>query len=227
MYSWEKGVIMEKKVVKAQAKKVVKKSVNKAVKKAVPRKRSVRKTAGTMESQSQWFSRGAILLFLLLSGVSVYKLYQNSVHSTDVVIATQVKDLQGIFHQIHEDCGIVDFEHEKNYIDFLTVESFVGSEIGAVNLLYPKQWKGPYLQDNPTAQEQQYVVLHNKSGYYIVPGDGVILASGVVVGKDLILDYETDMEQAMLRSDQLKSSSGVLAVKLDVGKNRLNKMFGN
>jgi len=177
------------------------------------------------ESQSIWFSRGAITLFIFLFAISIYKLYQNNAHASDAVIAEQVKKLQDIFHQIHTDCGIVSFEHEKNYIDFLTVESFVSSEIGSMNLLYPKQWRGPYVQDNPTVQEQQYVVLKNKSGYFIVPGDGVHLTNGFIIGKDFILDYETDMEQAMIREDQLKSASGVLAAKLDVGKNTLMKLF--
>lgn len=222
---------MNKKIVKASVKKVTKKvstkkPAQKVVKKTQPKKRVSTKVVQNTESQSQWFSRVAILLFVLLFGVSVYKLYQNSSQSTDVVIATQVQKLQTIFNQIHKDCGIVDFEHEQNYIDFLTVESFVGSEIGSVNLLYPKQWKGPYVQDNPTAQEQQYIILDNESGYFIVPGDGVTLANGAVVGEDFILDYETDMEEAMTREDQLKSSSGILAAKLDVGKNTLHKMFG-
>ena len=170
------------------------------------------------ESQSQWFSRVAILLFVSLFGISIYKLYRTSTRSSDVIITEQVQKLKTIFDQIHKDCGIIDFEHEKNHIDFLTVKSFVGSEVGPMNLLYPRQWKGPYVQDNPTIQEEMYVILHNKSGYYIVPGDGVKLLNGKVVGTDVVLDYQTDMKQAMLQEDALKSESGVLAVKIDVGK---------
>ena len=87
--------------------------------------------------------------------------------------------------------------------------------------------EGPYVQDNPTIQEEMYVILHNKSGYYIVPGDGVKLLNGKVVGTDVVLDYQTDMKQAMLQEDALKSESGVLAVKIDVGKNSLTKVFSN
>ena len=207
-------------------KKVQKKSVatKKIVKKPATKRKTVEKN---IDSSPYWFSRAAIILFMLLFSISIYKLYQTNIQSSDVVISTQVQKLKTIFNQIHQDCGIIDFEHEQNHIDFLTVETFVGSEIGSMNLLYPKEWKGPYVQDNPTIQEQQYLILENKSGYFIVPGDGVELANGSIIGEDFILDYETDMEQSMLRDDELKSESGVLAVKLNIGKNTLNKIFSH
>jgi hypothetical protein len=186
---------------------------------------SGKKSKSKTEVSSQRFSVIAILLFLLLFAVSIYKLYQNSAASSDVVISGQVQKLQSIFQQIHQHCGIVDFEHERNYIDFLTIERFVGSEVGSMNLLYPKEWAGPYVEDNPTIQEKQYVVLHNKSGYFIVPDNGVKLTNGAVVGIDFVLNYETDMEQAMNSLEQLKSDSGVLAATLDVGKNTLTQIF--
>ena len=197
---------------------------------AVAKKESFKEAAPKTSTRnsgisSQRFSQAAILLFLILSVVSVYKLYQNSSASSDVVISGQVQKLQEIFQNIHKNCGIVDFEHERNYIDFLTIESFVGSEVGSMNLLYPKEWAGPYVEDNPTIQEKQYIVLRNKSGYFIVPDNGVKLTNGTVVGTDFVLDYETDMEQAMMSEDQLKSPSGILAAKLDVGKNTLTQIF--
>jgi hypothetical protein len=221
---------MNKKVEKKPAvkKAQVANSVTSAVsKKASVKKKSSKSVVKNTNSSSNWFSRIAVLLLVVLFGLSVYKLYQTNTQSSDTVISTQVQKLKTIFDQIHQDCGIVDFEHEQNYIDFLTVESFVGSEIGSMNLLYPKEWKGPYVQDNPTVQEQQYVILDNKSGYFIVPGDGVELANGSIVGEDFILDFETDMDQAILRDDELKSESGVLAVQLNVGKNTLNKLFSH
>ena len=212
-------IIIKKPVVQA-------KSAEEAVAKKESFKEAVPKTSTRNSGiSSQRFSQAAILLFLILSVVSVYKLYQNSSASSDVVISGQVQKLQEIFQNIHKNCGIVDFEHERNYIDFLTIESFVGSEVGSMNLLYPKEWAGPYVEDNPTIQEKQYIVLRNKSGYFIVPDNGVKLTNGTVVGTDFVLDYETDMEQAMMSEDQLKSPSGTLAAKLDVGKNTLTQIF--
>jgi hypothetical protein len=220
----KKPAVKKLAIKKGMAKKVATRAV---VKRASVKKQSSRSVAKNTNSSSNWFSRIAILLLVVLFGLSVSKLHQTNTQSSDTVISTQVQKLKTIFDQIHQDCGIVDFEHEQNYIDFLTVESFVGSEIGSMNLLYPKEWKGPYVQDNPTVQEQQYIILDNKSGYFIVPGDGVELANGSIVGEDFILDYETDMDQAILRDDELKSDSGVLAVQLDVGQNTLNKMFSH
>lgn len=143
-------------------------------------------------------------LLLSLVSISIYRLYTQSHTIINDLIVDHIEELTRIFKEIDTDCHIIGFNHEKNYIDFLNVKSFEGSEIGSMNLAYPDQWKGPYIQDNPTIQEKLYVVIVTKHGYYIAPGDGVELSDGKVIGKDIILNAETDF-------NSLTKGNGLLA----------------
>ncbi len=138
---------------------------------------------------------GFFLLALL--GIALQRYYSDSKKIINLLTAQNVSELAQIFKKIDETCGILSFEHEKNYIDFLTVERFVGSEVGAMNLIHPEKWEGPYLKDNPTIQEKYFIVLDNANGYYIAPGDGVTLANGKIIGTDIILAKDTNLEDLL------------------------------
>lgn len=163
-------------------------------------------------------------LFLLTIG---YRFY-NVKTAQDVMIAEDIQKLGDIFARIHNECKIIDFEHQKNYIDFLTVESFVGSEVGLMNLTYPEKWQGPYINDNPTMQEKYYMIVVTDKGHYIVPGDGgphcaesgnfgVKLANGKIIGRDIEFTSKSDIEAMMRDPQQLLSDAGALAVRIAVG----------
>lgn len=64
-----------------------------------------------------------------------------------------------------------------------------------MNLVWPEKWAGPYVQDNPTIQSKKYEILKTKKGYYILPGTGVQLSNGMVMGKDIVITPETDIEE--------------------------------
>lgn len=135
----------------------------------------------------------AILLLGLL-GIALQRYYHDSKIISSKLTAQTIEELAQIFRKIDDTCKIIDFEHEKNYVDFLTVERFVGSEVGSMNLTHPEKWEGPYLRDNPTIQEKYFVIIDTPKGYYLAPGDGVRLANGKIIGTDIILDRNTDFE---------------------------------
>lgn len=110
------------------------------------------------------------------------------------IIAADVQQLATIFKSIDEQCTILGFDRQQNYINFLNVGSFEGSQIGPMNLKYPRNWQGPYLADNPTIQTKEYMVVQTKTGYYIAPGNGVKLPNGKVVGTDIIFGKDADMD---------------------------------
>jgi hypothetical protein len=142
-------------------------------------------------------SAGVIISSALLIGLFFLTLYQFRTQARIIinqVIATDVALLKTIFDRINTDCAIIGFDHEKNYIDFLTIKSFVSSEVGAMNLMVPEKWAGPYAQDNPTIQSKKYEIVHTKTGYYIVPGTGVQLSNGMVMGKDIVITSATDID---------------------------------
>lgn len=148
----------------------------------------------------------AIIFVMLFCGTVAFFWFK-AVYDIDSVIANDILLLAEKLEQIHADCEIISFEHQKNFIDFLNVISFEGSEVGPLNLTYPKNWKGPYLKDNPTIQEIYYQVVKTKYGYFVVPGPNVRLSSGLVIGKDIIFDEDADIEK-MIVDGQLRSRKG-------------------
>jgi len=98
---------------------------------------------------------------LLLGGlfvIAIINLFFRSQETTSAMIVDDIAQLAYIFQRIDKTCSIIDFDYQKNPINFLNVTSFVGSEVGPMNLAYPEKWEGPYLKDNPTIQEKEYQV---------------------------------------------------------------------
>lgn len=133
----------------------------------------------------------SMLILLTVITIWVYK-HQSRV-IIDKIIVQDIARLESIFKQISDECGIIGFEHERNYVDFLTVEKFAGSEVGAMNIKNLDKWHGPYVKDNPTVQEKLYEIIRTNKGYFLVPGTGVVLSNGQVIGKDIIFDEERDI----------------------------------
>lgn len=159
------------------------------------------------------------MLLLVLFGVALIRLVWQVQVISDELIVHDVMQLAKIFKHIDQDCKIIGFEHERNYIDFLTVKDFVGSEIGAMNVAYPRQWKGAYLNDNPTIQEKLYEIVKTKSGYFIVPGNGVVLNSGKVIGKDIIFSVDTDMKELLKQEASLQHEGKFLIAPVPMSGN--------
>ena len=154
--------------------------------------------------------------FLSLIGASVYWwMYQNRVYP-DHLIAETVNDLACIFNTIDATAGIASFEHAHNHIDFLTVKSFIGSEVGPMNLKQPKKWAGPYLADNPTFQEKLYQVVKAQDGCWILPGQGVKLTNGKVIGTDIIITESTNV-QKLINAGLLHADNKQFAHKIKTG----------
>ena len=167
----------------------------------------------------------AVSIFFVLFTLSIWMFFTYSKNVTDAFIVKDLSQLEEIFKQIDQDCKITGFDHIKNYVDFLTVKEFVGSQVGAMKMSYPKNWKGPYLLQNPTVLEQSYIVLKNKKGYYLVPGDGVVLTNGKIIGRDIILNDQTDIELLMQDVNALKSSQGLLVRKIQIESSYIKQEF--
>lgn len=154
-----------------------------------------------------------VLLFLTLVGISVVGIYFGSKQQSSQIISGDIQQLVTIFKRIHSDCKIIDFDYQKNRINFLNVISFMGSEVGPMNLSHPENWQGPYLEDNPTIQEKEYIIVDTNKGYFITPDDGVVLPNGKTIGKDIILDKESDIAK-MIEDGVFDYKGNVLAAPL-------------
>lgn len=162
-----------------------------------------------------------IVVLGILFVASMFMYWYQVKIDTNELISQQVMQLQQIFKKIDEVAGIVDFDHQKSYIDFLNVGSFSGSEVGAMNLRDPKKWQGPYLKENPTIQEQNYQIVRTKKGFFIVPGDGVVLSNGKIIGKDIIFDENADIPAMMSDPTMLNFQNKALAAPLQMSAQKM------
>ena len=133
------------------------------------------------------------LLFGALLLIAMFTLLYRSKQVTGIMMVNDIERLDTIFKRIHETCTIINFDYQKNRINFLNVTKFVGSEVGPMNLVHPERWEGPYLNDNPTMQGIEYQVVYTKKGYFITPGEKVKLPNGKIISKDIILDKSADV----------------------------------
>ena len=164
-------------------------------------------------------------IFITIFSISTITLWRSSRLSFDEVAHDDIVRLQDIFAHIQKDCYIVDFEQIVNPIDFLNAINFSGEKVGSMELAFPQHWKGPYLKNNLRVQNKLYAVLKNKLGYFIVPGYGVRLANGKVIGKTLVLDQNSDMKKLMQDSQALNSDKGILAAQIKIGSRLMKNMI--
>jgi hypothetical protein len=150
-------------------------------------------------------------------GISFFDTIYRSKDDAGMMMVQDVVQLRDIFHRIHKTCIIIDFDEQKNHINFLNVAKFAGSEVGPMNLVHPDKWEGPYLKENPTMYHIPYQVVSTKKGYFVTPGDGVTLPNKKVIGKDIILDQKADIDAMMINPDELMYKNRPLAARMELG----------
>src|SRR5205085_10289622 len=124
----------------------------------------------------------AVVVLLFFVGISLIDTMYRSKDDAGIIMACDIARLKDVFQKIHKDCVIIDFDAQKNPINFLNVAAFSGSEVGPMNLAHPEKWQGPYLHDNPTIYHIAYQVVSTKQGYFVTPGDGVTLPNKKIIG---------------------------------------------
>lgn len=157
---------------------------------------------------------GACLVF---ASFMILQQWRARVQVNSVTMMQDLQELKDIFSRIHKSCVILGFESPKTSIDFLNVGSFEGADIGGMSLMYPKKWEGPYLKTNLGVGSIDYQIVRTNKGYYIMPGDGVILPNGKTIGTDIIVGATTDIDTLVKDPEGLVlDQDKPLAVKIDV-----------
>jgi hypothetical protein len=160
----------------------------------------------------------AIALFCIFIIIAIYNTFVSTKSYEGEIMQRDVAHLVDVLAQIEKDCKIISLESQKNSINFLNVKSFVGSQVGPINLKHPDRWKGPYLEVNPSIQSIEYLLVRTKKGYFVTPGEGVKLPNGKIVGTDIKLDENADIEAMMKDEKQLGYKGKALAAPLVVKK---------
>ncbi len=171
-----------------------------------------------------WYALIGALLFVALCVSVTMKFLSQARVANDELIADHVVQLQEIFKRINQTCQITGFRHEKDHIDFLNVISFAGTVIGPMNVLKPNNWQGPYVEESLTMNGKDYQLVSTKEGYYIVPGDGVKLSNGKIIGKTLIISPSSNIERMMRDPDALLSSNRALAGRIETYQTEFDKL---
>jgi hypothetical protein len=130
------------------------------------------------------------------------------------IIEDDIKLIALALEKIDARCSILSIDDERNEVDFLQIHSFVGSSVGPFNLAYPDCWEGPYLNVNPTIKGKHYEILKAADGIFIVPGMGVPLPNGRIVGKDFELSSKTRIGDLLRDKGDLRYEDKKFAVKL-------------
>ena len=165
----------------------------------------------------------SVLFFLsVLAILTIVNLRVTSKDYLADLIVRDIRKLKTILELVNQDCKILSFDYQKNRINFLNVKSFVGSEVGSINLVYADKWRGPYLDDNPTFQDKEYLVVRTKKGFFITPGEGVILPNGKVIGTDIVLSEDADIAAMMNDDQQLRFNKKPLAGSLNIKINNIS-----
>jgi len=137
---------------------------------------------------------GLGIVLLGLVGLVVYQVQRHTRMAAQYVIADHIEQLHKILTTIDDQCGIVSIAHDRNYLDFLQVAKFVGNQVGPLQLRNPEKWAGPYVEQTPTVQGKVYELNKVRDGYAITPGTGVRLDNKKVVGTDIIVSPEIDID---------------------------------
>lgn len=156
------------------------------------------------------------LVFVLLCIGTAVSFWFVSSYQSGALIADDVECIARIIERVHSDSGIIRFTHDATVVDFLNVRSFVGSQVGSITLAQPDKWQGPYLVSNPTAQDVEYQIINTQQGLFVVPGNGVTLPNGKLIGADLILTRDSDIGSMMYDPEKLFFNGKPLAAKIEL-----------
>ncbi len=170
-----------------------------------------------MKKFQRYLLPAVVITAAFFVGMTLVNTLYRAKDDAGMMMADAVIELRDTFRRIHKTCVIIDFDNQKNSINFLNVEKFTGSEVGPMNLAHPEKWQGPYLQENPTMQHIAYQVVSTQKGYFITPGDGVKLPNNKIVGKDIVLDKKADIEAMMINPELLMYKDRPLAAALELG----------
>lgn len=162
------------------------------------------------------FSVFSSIILMMLLGLFLFKVIYHRAYYLSSIIEQDVVHIAKILTNIDKNCTILSVAGEHTPINFLTVKSFVGSSVGGLNLAYPQKWQGPYLEANLTHQQRFYDLIQTREGLFILPGHGVKLPNGLIMGKDIHIDFETSVKKMLAQEGPLHHASSSMGLQLNV-----------
>ena len=165
-----------------------------------------------------WFPIFGVFILTMLVIFGIYGIVHKN---PDVMAAKMCKDLEQlvvVLQKVDKDCSIVSIDSGSGVIDFLTIEKLLGVDAGCLMIAYPEKWAGPYLKKDLMYQGAYYEIVQTNHGFYIVPGNGVRLPNGFVMGQDLEINSKIEIEPLLKPGARLCYKNNRFAMPLDVHK---------
>ena len=175
----------------------------------------IEKHSGTLIKIIKQYSFIAGTIFI--SGLFIIFIIKNLLDNSQeraFSLVQDLKQLERILSSIDKECNILSIINNRGLLNFFTVEKFIGSQVGCLNLAYPDRWKGPYLKTNPTFQGVFFELIKTDEGLFILPGDGVRLPNGVIMGESFVVRQKTSILSALKTGGALRFGDAFLATHL-------------
>lgn len=168
--------------------------------------------------QKRFWIFSSTFLSVLLAVFLIKVWYQKGEVATSA-LAQDLLTIERILNKIDKDCNILSIRPTGAIVDFLTVKSFTGSMVGPLNLAYSKKWQGPYVERIPSFRGVAYEIVHVADGYFVVPGNGVKLPNGVVIGNDIIFTHTMTLQNELKSGGKLyyKNERFAIPLKFKIG----------
>ncbi len=160
------------------------------------------------------FSVFSSLVLVVLLALFLFKVVHYRTYYLSSVIEQDVVRIARILASVDKNCTVLSMNGEYMPVNFLTVKSFVGSSVGGLNLAYPQKWQGPYAETSPTYQQRFYEIVRTREGLFVVPGQGVTLPNGFIMGRDVLIDYDTSVKKMLSKGGVLNHQGSLLGQQL-------------
>ena len=154
-------------------------------------------------------------IFVILLSIFIFKAVYHRSHYLASVIEQDITRIAHALADIDKNCNILSLNGERTAVNFLTVKSFVGTSVGGLNLAYPHKWQGPYLQVNPMCQQHFYELVQTKEGLFLVPGVGVKLPNGHIMGDDVKITAGISVKKLLEKNGVLNNDGNRLGLQLN------------
>lgn len=164
---------------------------------------------------------GAILGTLLL--LFAHQIITERPFLYTALIQSDLERISKSLNFIDEQCAISDIKYDRLAITFLSSAKEAMAERAGLVLEHPEKWDGPYSIDNPTVQARPYELLRAADGYYLVPGNGVKLPNGKIMGQDIIITAQTMVDDMLKDNGDLNYEGYMLARPLLLGVSEENQ----
>jgi len=133
------------------------------------------------------------MIMLLLMGLCFAFLFMNYPSLKTRLVRRDMQRIVRALYQVDRYCHIETVTPGLHPLNFLTLPRPTERDFCGIELEFPKQWTGPYFSEVPVLDNTPYQLLKTEKGLFLVPGNGVRLPNGNVIGIDIVWHYTTEV----------------------------------